>query len=71
MLRERHAWFRPFLSADSGKLVRGRDMKIEIRLRIDAGDGGLGDEELLVSRAEARPCRTGESAMAEAVVEQQ
>ena len=23
-------------------------MKIEIRLRIDAGDGGLGDEELLV-----------------------
>ena len=37
-----------FLSANSGKLVRRRDMKIEIRLRIDAGDGGPRDEELLV-----------------------
>ena len=37
-----------FLSANSGKLVRGRDMKIEIRLRIDVGDDGPGDEEILV-----------------------
>ena len=39
---------RVFLSAYSGKLDRGYLMKIEIRLRIDTGDGAPHDDEVLV-----------------------
>ena len=40
------AWV--FLSVSSGKPTRGRDMKIEIRLRIDAGESNSCEEEVWV-----------------------